>query len=115
MLAQPADPCAHDLLAQSPPLPLGPYRKWAHPALDPRTMRDVERDDLIPLPAPRHRARSGVLDCITPDCWIEKRYAHADHPVAPIALGKRVAEHLIERRHVALPHRVGTVSVPRGL
>ena len=42
----------------------------------------------------------GILDRVAPDRRIEKRHAHADHAVAAIALGERVAEHLVERGDV---------------
>src|SRR6185295_2503634 len=114
VLAEPIDAGAHDLLPESPALPLGPHSEGAHPPFDPGAMRDVERDDLLAFTTPRHRPRPRILDRITPDRRIQDRQAPTDHPVTAVAFRERVAEHLVQRGDVRLPHGVRPVSMTRG-
>jgi hypothetical protein len=56
----------------------------------------VEGDDVTAVVAPEHRAGVGIFDRVAPDRRIEKGNAHANHAVAPIPLGERIAEDLIQ-------------------
>ena len=66
-------------------------------------MYHVERRDVPAVVTPEHRPRVGVLDRVAPDRRIEIRDAHANHAVATIALGERVAEDLVQIGDVLEP------------
>ena len=100
---EPLDAARDDLLPHSTALELGPHGEWAHPSFGARPMDHVERDDVTAIVAPEHRALRCVLDRVAPDGGIEERDAHADHAVATIALGERVAEHLVQLADLVEP------------
>src|SRR5688500_12129134 len=77
-------------------------------------MYHVEGRDLPALVAPEQCAVGGILDRVAPDRWIEERYADADHAVAAIALGERVAEDLIQGSDVVEPCQEWPLYLLRG-
>src|SRR5687768_15921528 len=75
-------------------------------------MGDVERGDLAALATPQHRPARRILDRVAPDRLIQERDAHADHPIAAIALGERIAEYLVQRTDLLRTHRLRTIERP---
>ena len=90
----------HDRPAESTPLEFLAHRERPHPPFATRDVREVERGDPVESVAPEHRAGSCPLDRKAPDDRIERRHAHAGHPVAAVALTEGVAEQHVQRRQV---------------